>query len=286
MLNYSVRVYEKIFRQAVPVVTEEEIDQIVYAHGYYSDENPFYYPDFWNIIAYNNPNLSKENIDQTFVSAVERVFSAENPLDAALRSFYLNDDANEEFIIDRRRQHTRRYNVFIRRIRDENPRTFVDYNEDDVSSLIPKCDYDEMLNYTKHAYEKLIRQAVPDASEEEIYCITHTYATDNPLYYPDLWRKKNRWNNPSESIMDTNKIFVNVVERVLSAENPLDVTIRSVYPNLNDGAVILEEIKSYTGTYKNLVQKIRNRNEDVSDVVSLKSSYVVCIYTKKKECRL
>ena len=46
MLNYSVRVYEKIFRQAVPDVTEEEIDQIVYAHDYYSDEYPLYYPDF------------------------------------------------------------------------------------------------------------------------------------------------------------------------------------------------------------------------------------------------
>ena len=86
--------------------------------------------------------------------------------------------------------------MFIRRIRNEN--TFIDYDEDDVSSLISKCDYDEMLNYSERAYEKLIRQAVPDASEEAIYCITHTYTTDNPLYYPDFW-KKTRWNNSNLS---------------------------------------------------------------------------------------
>ena len=145
MLEYSVRVYEKLIRQSVSDVTKEEIDQIVYAHDYYSDENPLYYPDFWDIIAYYNSNLPKENIDQIFVNAVERTLSAENPLDAAVRSLYINpEEEDDESIIDRRRQLTRCYNMFIRCIR--NPHTLIDFDEDDVSSLISKGDYDEMLD--------------------------------------------------------------------------------------------------------------------------------------------
>ena len=36
MLEYSVRMHEKIIRKAVPDASEEEIDQIIYANNWYN----------------------------------------------------------------------------------------------------------------------------------------------------------------------------------------------------------------------------------------------------------
>ncbi len=66
MLEYSVRAYEKLIKQAVPDATEEEIDHIVYT---YTIANPLHYPNFWDAAKDYNPNLSGEIIDQIFMLA-------------------------------------------------------------------------------------------------------------------------------------------------------------------------------------------------------------------------
>ena len=86
MLEYSVHVYEKFIKHAVPDVTEEEIDQIVYN---YPIDNPLHYPDFWDTAKKYHPNLSKERIDQIFMLAVKEVLRNENPIDMAVLSLLI-----------------------------------------------------------------------------------------------------------------------------------------------------------------------------------------------------
>ncbi len=118
MLEYSARLNEKLIKHAVPDITEKEIDQIIYTNNWC---NPSHYPNFWDIVEKNNPNLLKQNIDQIFVNVVERALSAENPFAVTVRTLlsYLGAE-EEEDILDEIEIHTRACEYMIQEIRDPN----------------------------------------------------------------------------------------------------------------------------------------------------------------------
>ena len=62
MLRLSVEVHSKIIRQAVPDVTNEELDDIIYK---YSFVNPIYYPEWWSEKRFMSVN-NKNNIDKDY----------------------------------------------------------------------------------------------------------------------------------------------------------------------------------------------------------------------------
>ena len=101
-----------------------------------------------------------------------------------------------------------------------------------------------------------------DVTEEEIDQIIYTYNWCNPFYYPNFWFKVEK-NNPNLLGQNIDQIFVNVVERALSAENPFDVTVRALLSDLGaeEEEDILDKIDIHTRAYEYMIQEIRNCNE-------------------------
>jgi hypothetical protein len=48
----------------------------------------------------------------------------------------------------------------------------------------------EMLRLSTEVHSKIIRQAVPDVTDEELGDIIYKYSFVNPIYYPEWWSEK------------------------------------------------------------------------------------------------
>ena len=106
-MNLSACLNEKLIRQAVPDVTEDEKDFVVTV---YKKDISFHYPKFRNIIARYNSNISEEKIDKTFARMTESALRAKNPFAVTVRTLlsYLGTE-EEEDILDEIEIHTRSY---------------------------------------------------------------------------------------------------------------------------------------------------------------------------------
>ncbi len=98
MLEYSIRLGEKLIRHATPDVTEDKKDFVM---DTYKRHDSFYYPRFRDIIVKNNPNLIKEEIDKIFMCMAESALSAENPFVVTVHTLFKYLVAeDEEDILD------------------------------------------------------------------------------------------------------------------------------------------------------------------------------------------
>ncbi len=83
-----------------------------------------------------------------------------------------------------------------------------------------------MIMYSKYAHEKLIRQAVPDVTDDEIDQVVFHYEKYNPLYsqrLTDVAKRNTR--NFSKHHTNFNKIYIESAKKIINAENPTDEII-------------------------------------------------------------
>ncbi len=91
MLRLSTEVHEKIIRQIVPEVTDEQVDFVVYN---YPQISPFYYPHWWNSIREENI----DEIDKVYERVAKLAINSPNPLEIVVTSeidiFGRDEDVN------------------------------------------------------------------------------------------------------------------------------------------------------------------------------------------------
>jgi hypothetical protein len=97
MLRLSTEVHSKIIRQAVPDVTNEELDDIIYK---YSFVNPIYYPEWWSEKRFMSVN-NKNNIDMNYERLAMRAINSSDPIRLVIiESLALFDNDDDEDLVD------------------------------------------------------------------------------------------------------------------------------------------------------------------------------------------
>ena len=97
MLRLSAEVHSKIVRQAVPGVTDEELDKIIYE---YPTANPFYYPEWWDEKRSVTMN-DRRDIDMDYERLAMRAINSSDPIRLLVietLALFGNDD--DEDLID------------------------------------------------------------------------------------------------------------------------------------------------------------------------------------------
>ena len=99
MLRLSAEVHDKIIRQAVPDVTDKEVDEIIYN---YPTANPFYYPEWWNQRRFLTTD-GERDIDLDYERLATRAINSSDPIRLVIiekLAIFSNDD--DEDLIDYR----------------------------------------------------------------------------------------------------------------------------------------------------------------------------------------
>ncbi len=96
MLRLSTDVHEKIIRQAVPDLAEEEVDATTNS----PTTNPFYYPEWWD--ENRSMMMNGENdIDSDYERLATRVINSLDPIRlVVLEKLALFDEDDDEDLID------------------------------------------------------------------------------------------------------------------------------------------------------------------------------------------
>ncbi len=125
MLRLSAEVHSKIILQAVPDVTNEELNDIIYK---YSFVNPIYYPEWWSVKRF--VSTSKNNIDADYKKLVMRTIKSSNPIRLAIIESLalLGNDDDDDLIDFRIDECVDEHERLVMRMR--NP-YYVNYSEDD-----------------------------------------------------------------------------------------------------------------------------------------------------------
>jgi Icc-related predicted phosphoesterase len=125
MLRLSAEVHSKIILQAVPDVTNEELNDIIYK---YSFVNPIYYPEWWNVKRFVSTN--KNNIDADYKKLVMRAIKSSDPIRLTIIESLalLGNDDDEDLIDFRINECVDEHERLVMRMR--NP-YYVSYSEDD-----------------------------------------------------------------------------------------------------------------------------------------------------------
>ncbi len=99
MLRLSTEVHNKIIRQAVPDITDEEVDKIIHNHPI---ANPFHYPEWWD--EKRSVMMSGENnIDTEYERLAMRAINSSDPIRLVIiESLALFDNDDDEDLIDYR----------------------------------------------------------------------------------------------------------------------------------------------------------------------------------------
>ena len=80
----------------------------------------------------------------------------------------------------------------------------------------------EMLRLSAKVHEKIIRQAVPDVTDEELNNIIHKYSCVDPIYYPEWWSEK-RFVSVSDNNIDTD--YEKLAMRAINSSDPIRLAI-------------------------------------------------------------
>ena len=125
MLRLSAEVHSKIILQAVPDVTNEELNNIIYK---YSFVNPIYYPEWWNVKRFVSTN--KNNIDADYKKLVMRAIKSSDPIRLTIIGSLplLGNDDDDDLIDFRIDKCVDEHERLVMRMR--NP-YYVSYSEDD-----------------------------------------------------------------------------------------------------------------------------------------------------------
>ena len=125
MLRLSAEVHSKIILQAVPDVTNEELNDIIYK---YSFVNPIYYPEWWSVKRFVSTN--KNNIDADYKKLVMRAIKSSDPIRLTIIESLalLGNDDDDDLIDFRIDECVDEHERLVMRMR--NP-YYVSYSEDD-----------------------------------------------------------------------------------------------------------------------------------------------------------
>ena len=112
----------------------------------------------------------------------------------------------------------------------------------------------EMLRLSAKVHEKIIRQAVPDVTDEELNNIIHKYSFVNPIYYPEWWSEK-RFVSVSDNNIDTD--YEKLAMKSINSSDPIRLAITeslALFGNDDDEDLIDLRIDEH----ERLVMRIRN----------------------------
>ena len=82
----------------------------------------------------------------------------------------------------------------------------------------------EMLRLSAEVHEKIIRQIVPEATDEQVDFVVHNYPQISPFYYPHWWDGI-REEFGSENIDEIDKVYERVARLATNSPNPLEIVV-------------------------------------------------------------
>ncbi len=82
----------------------------------------------------------------------------------------------------------------------------------------------EMLRLSAEVHEKLIRQIVPEATDEQVDFVVCNYPQINPFYYPHWWDGI-REEFGSENSDEIDKVYERVARMAIGRPNSLEIVV-------------------------------------------------------------
>ncbi len=116
----------------------------------------------------------------------------------------------------------------------------------------------EMLRLSAEIHSKIIRQAVPDVTNEELDDITHKYPFVNPIYYPEWWIVK-RFVTTNKNTVDAD--YEKLAIRAINSSDPIRLAITenlALLDNDDDEDLVDLRIDKCVDEHERLVMRMRN----------------------------
>ncbi len=82
----------------------------------------------------------------------------------------------------------------------------------------------EMLRLSAEVHEKIIRQILPEATDEQVDFIVYNYPQINPFYYPHWWDGI-RESFVTESGDEIDEVYELVAREAINFPNPLEIVV-------------------------------------------------------------
>ncbi len=121
----------------------------------------------------------------------------------------------------------------------------------------------EMICLSARVHETIIRQAVPNETDEEVSDITHNSPTANPLYYPEWWSESRSMMMNGENNIDPD--YERVARRVINSSDPIRLVALNklaLTDDDNDENLIEEMVNKCIDDHRKLVMETRGSYEE------------------------
>ena len=115
-----------------------------------------------------------------------------------------------------------------------------------------------MLRLSAEIHSKIIRQAVPDVTNEELDDITHKYPFVNPIYYPEWWIVK-RFVTTNKNTVDAD--YEKLAIKAINSSDPIRLAITenlALLDNDDDEDLVDLRIDKCVDEHERLVMRMRN----------------------------
>ena len=122
----------------------------------------------------------------------------------------------------------------------------------------------EMLRLSTEVHDKIIRQAVPDVTDEEVDEIIHNYPTANPFYYPEWWDERRSMVMNGENNIDLD--YERLVMRAINSSDLIRLVVLetlALFGDDDDEDLIDHKVSECIGSHRRLV--VKTNDSEVSD---------------------
>ncbi len=113
----------------------------------------------------------------------------------------------------------------------------------------------EMLRLSAEVHEKIIRQIVPEATDEQVDFVVCNYPQINPFYYPDWWHGL-RESSTTKNSDEIDKVYERIARLAIGRPNPLETLVAAeidMFGRDEDVNLFVYYINKYGKMHKNAV---------------------------------
>ena len=113
----------------------------------------------------------------------------------------------------------------------------------------------EMLELSAEVHEKIVRQIVPEATDEQVDFVVREYPEISPFYYPHWWDGI-REEHGSDNMDEIDKVYKRVARLANNSPNPLEIVVSSeidIFGRDEDVDLLNYYIIKYVRTHKHAV---------------------------------